>query len=318
MHGLLLSSRTLLVAYMTATATAPVTPWTERLLAELLCLRGVHQGLPGSCGTLGSAAARRDTASLTWGHHPRARPAIRMVLPMYEAPTRVPAAECRFCGAPLKLLANAVSARCMVCGERGRTRTWCKEGHFVCEDCRGTELMGLLDGMLASGHSTDPVEAFLRMRGSHDFPMHGPEHHALVAAAFLLAYHSQHGEPAWADVLDALQSASSELPGGSCGYWGACSAGLAVGMAYCAILGSNPTNGVPRGLAHQAVAAILSRISGHPAPRCCRRECLLALQVACGLSADLLPHPLATSCPATCDQAASNPECSGAECPFFG
>ncbi len=236
---------------------------------------------------------------------------------MPDSPPPDVTAGCRVCGLPLKLLDNAISVRCMVCGERGRTRTWCKEGHFVCEECRGTELMGLLGELLAGARTTDPVVTFLQMRAGHDFPMHGPEHHPLVAAAFLLAYHDLYGKPSWADILDALQSAATELPGGSCGYWGACSAGLAVGMAYCAILGSDPTNGIPRSIAHQVVSRILGRIAESPAPRCCRRECLLALQVGCELSVDLLPNPVVTSCPTRCDQAASNPECSGAACPFF-
>lgn len=226
-------------------------------------------------------------------------------------------AVCNVCGVPLKLLERAIAVRCMVCGERGRTRTWCKEGHFICEECRGTELMKLLSGLLGEPRSTDPVETFLRLRASHEFPMHGPEHHPLVAAAFLLAYHDLYGEPAWSDILDALETAATQLPGGSCGFWGACSAGLAVGVAYCAILGSDPTNGQPRALAHQAVSAILQRIGQVAAPRCCRREALLALQAACELSGDLLPHPVVTTYRVPCEQAGDNPECIGRDCPFF-
>ena len=225
-------------------------------------------------------------------------------------------ATCQFCATPLRQLPNAVGARCMVCGERGKTRTWCTAGHFVCDDCRGTELMGLLEAMLGEERSVDPVETFLRMRSRPDFGMNGPHHHALVAAAFLVAYHDLHGEPAWADVLDALQSAATELPGGTCGYWGACSAGLAVGMAYCAILGSDPTSGLPRSIAHRAVSAILDRIAQDTGPRCCRRDCLLALQVGCELSTELLPRAVPTSHGAKCEQAADNPECSGEACPF--
>lgn len=226
------------------------------------------------------------------------------------------AVNCKFCGTALKLLPNAVGTRCLVCGERGRTRTWCTQGHFVCEDCRGNELWALVEGLLGQECSSDPVEIFVRMRASHDFPMHGPEHHPLVAAAFLSAYHSLHGEPSWSSILDALQAAATQLPGGTCGFWGACSAGLAVGMAYCTILDSSPTGGEPRAAAHRAVAQILARIGQFTGPRCCRRECLLALQMACELSTTVLPHPVSTTYRATCAQAADNPECLGSSCPF--
>ena len=234
---------------------------------------------------------------------------------MTDTATQIPAA-CQFCGVPLKSLANAIGARCMVCGERGRTRTWCTAGHFVCEECRGREMMQLVEGMLALPRSTDPVEAFLQMRRSHPFPMHGPEHHPLAAAAFLLVYHDLHGEPSWAAILDALETAATQLPGGSCGYWGACSAGLAVGMAYCAILNSSPTDGHPRALSHRAVAGILARLAEFDGPRCCRRESLLSLQIGCELSRELLPHPLSTKYTGTCEQASDNPECIGGLCPL--
>lgn len=226
-------------------------------------------------------------------------------------------AVCRFCGGTLKALPNAIGARCMMCGERGRTRVWCTAGHFVCEQCRGDEMMVLLEQLLSRPRTTDPVVTFLQMRENPDFPMHGPEHHPLVAAAFLLAYHDQHGEPSWATILDTLQSAAHELPGGSCGYWGACSAGLAIGMAYCAILGSTPTEGGPRSVAHQVVSRILARLGEFVGPRCCRRECLAALQVGCELSAAMLPHPVRTGYAGSCEQAADNPECLAEGCPFL-
>ena len=226
-------------------------------------------------------------------------------------------ALCSFCSEPLKLLKNAISARCMMCGERGRTRTWCKNGHFVCEECRGGEVMQVVEGLLELERTIDPAENFLMMRNSHDFPMHGPEHHVLVAASFLLTYYDQYQEPSWDVILDTLQSAATQLPGGSCGFWGACSAGLAIGMTYCAILDSDPTNPEPRSIAHQAVSKILARISEFKAARCCRRECLLSIQVGCELSAELLPHSLTTTIKAECEQAQENYECTGNLCPFF-
>jgi len=241
-------------------------------------------------------------------------------MPEYAAGVAV----CQFCNQPLKLLPNAISARCMVCGERGRTRTWCTTGaaagaagHFVCEECRGSELMTLVEGLLSQPTSTDPVETFLLLRRAHDFPMHGPEHHALVTAAFLLAYHRLYGEPSWPDILDAVQTAATQLPGGTCGFWGACSAGLGLGIAFCTILGSSPTDGGPRSAGHRVVAEMLRRFAGYPGPRCCRRECLVALQAACEMSGELLPHPVATLVEVVCDQAEANDECLGPQCTFM-
>lgn len=270
----------------------------------------------------GECCCKKERVSECWNR--KEAPAFRAgsVFPEEESITTNSAscepAACSFCGTTLKLLPNAISARCMICGERGRTRTWCTQGHFVCETCRGNELVGLIEGLLEYAAVTDPIELFIRMRQSHSFPMHGPEHHALVAAAFLVAYHSLYGEPAWPSLWDAVQSAATQLPGGTCGFWGACSAGLAIGIAYCTILDSSPTTGEARAAAHSVVAQILERIGQFAGPRCCRRESLLALTTACVLSEQILPHRVTTSFQITCEQAEANPECIGAACPFAG
>ena len=215
------------------------------------------------------------------------------------------------------MLDKTISARCMVCGERGLTRTWCGAGHFVCEDCRGSELIGLLKRCLEGAAYTDPVEMFLTLRQGDEFPMHGPEHHALVVASLLVPYHRLYGEPAWPVIIDAVREAATALPGGSCGFWGACSAGLGVGIAYATLLGSSPLEGSPRAAAHRVVAEALARIGGCEAARCCRRDCLIALHTACELSETLLPHPLRTTYVIRCEQATENEDCMGESCPYF-
>ncbi|MHB8996687.1 MAG: DUF5714 domain-containing protein [Armatimonadota bacterium] len=224
---------------------------------------------------------------------------------------------CRFCGQPLKTLDKAISARCMICGKRGLTHTWCTAGHFVCESCRSDELIGLLERCLEGAAFTDPVEMFLTLRQGEEFPMHGPEHHALVVASLLVPYHRLYGEPEWPLIIDAVREAASALPGGSCGRWGACSGALAVGIAFATILQSTPMEAAPRATAHKVVAAALATIGDCEAPRCCRRDCLLALHVACELSEKVLPHPLKTSFTNHCEQAEANEDCMGDGCPYI-
>jgi hypothetical protein len=158
---------------------------------------------------------------------------------------------------------------------------------------------------------------FLTLRQGDEFPMHGPEHHALVVASLLVPYHRLYGEPEWPVIIDAVREAATALPGGSCGFWGACSAGLGVGIAYATLLQSSPLEGSPRAAAHKVVAESLGRIGCCEAARCCRRDCLLALHVACELSETVLPHPLRTSYAAGCEQAEANEECMGESCPYF-
>jgi len=153
------------------------------------------------------------------------------------------------------------------------------------------------------------------MRAAFPFPMHGPEHHALVPAAFLIAYRSCGGEVSPSAFENAL-SEGAKLPGGTCAYWGGCAAALGIGMAYSAILKASPVKSRGRQVAQTIVTRVLQRLSGFRAARCCRRESLIALQLAAECSSEFLPTTVPTGYPATCDQASWNRECIRELCPF--
>ncbi len=224
-------------------------------------------------------------------------------------------AGCLVCGAALQYLQTPVEAHCAVCGRELRTRARCAEGHFVCDQCHGGDYLQFLRAYLAQCEGTDPVAVFLDLRRAYPFPVHGPEHHALVPAAFLIAHHNRHGYPD----LEALWQAvliAADLPGGTCAFWGACSAALGIGVACSTILDATPLTGKPRCDVQGLVAIILERIGRIGAPRCCRRESLISLLAACELSGEVLPRPIETSGETTCDQAWANRECIGEACAF--
>ncbi len=180
---------------------------------------------------------------------------------------------------------------------------------------REPEYLQILRDLVEAETGTAPLEVFLRMRRACDAPVHGPEHHALVPAAFLAAYRNLHGAPEPAVVWEAVCEAA-ELPGGTCGTWGACAAALGIGIAYCAILDAGPLSEAERGQCHEVVGEILGRIGRVGAARCCRRESMTALVAACELSGRLLPGPVACGPWPTCDQAWANEECIFARCDF--
>ncbi len=226
-------------------------------------------------------------------------------------------ADCMVCGAPLQYLQTAVRAECAECGRIFRTRSRCQEGHFVCDQCHGGDYMRFLRSFMAQCEGTDPVEVFLQMRDAYPFPVHGPEHHALVPAAFVTAWQNLHGYPGWDAIWQAVETGAT-LPGGTCAFWGGCSAALGIGAAFAAILETTPLSTTERGTGQEVVARILARIASFGAARCCRRESLLSLQVACELSEEMLPAPITCSVPPDCDQRWINDECIHAACPFCG
>ena len=223
--------------------------------------------------------------------------------------------DCLVCGAPLEYLTEEEELRCHSCGRPRKANARCVRNHFVCDHCHTGDRLEFIKAFCRESRETDPVALFAAMRRARLFPLHGPEHHALVPAAFLTAYRNRWGEPSWARVEAAIARGGA-LPGGTCAYWGACAAALGAGVAYAAILGATPLAAEARGRAQRAVARILAELGRPDAPRCCRRESYLSLQLACRFAGDYLPHGLTTEVPGECDQTHLNRECIGAACLF--
>jgi MoaA/NifB/PqqE/SkfB family radical SAM enzyme/SAM-dependent methyltransferase len=236
-----------------------------------------------------------------------------------EAPSLAAAAartqDCMVCGAKLVYLDHEATLSCHYCRQTKSANARCEEGHFVCDQCHARDHVGFISTFCCNTDETDPIALFSQMRQSHVFPLHGPEHHALVPAAFLTAYRNRFDAPPQPRI-DAAVKRGSDLPGGTCAYWGGCAAALGVGIAYAAILRATPLSHEERGAVQTVVSKILELLGRFENPRCCRRESYLALQAACDLSGEYLPHALASGPLPRCDQTARNRECLGRDCPL--
>lgn len=233
--------------------------------------------------------------------------------PRPEPRTLIPA-DCMVCAAPLVYLHAEQELRCHYCGAVKRANARCEQGHFVCDQCHLGDHLSFLKSFCARSTETDPVALFFALRRSHLFPLHGPEHHALAPAAFLTAYRNRFGALPQAR-LDAAIDRAAQLPGGTCGYWGACSAALGIGIAYSTLLQATPVSKGPRGEVQTVVSRILAELGKLAAARCCRRDAYLALKLGCDFSGEYLPHALEAGPAPECDQMALNRECLGEECP---
>ena len=223
--------------------------------------------------------------------------------------------DCMVCGSPLVYLDHEAPLRCHYCGRVTAGNAYCEAGHFVCDQCHTGDHIEFIKAFCRESSEMDPFAIFSRMRESHLFPLHGPEHHALVPAAFLTAYRNRFGEPPQGRIEAAIDRGAG-MPGGTCAYWGGCAAALGIGVAYSAILRVTPLSHAERGGVQTAVSEVLARIGRLGAPRCCRRESYLALEAGCELSGRFLPHALPAGPLPPCDQMALNRECLGPACPL--
>jgi hypothetical protein len=108
-------------------------------------------------------------------------------------------------------------------------------------------------GLCLNSESDDPIEIIRMMMEQPFCHMHGPEHHVMVGSALLTAYKNAGGEVDLKEALMEMQTRGKSVPGGACGFWGACGAGISTGMFVSIITKASPLSGESWGLIHSAM-----------------------------------------------------------------
>ena len=224
--------------------------------------------------------------------------------------------ECLICKAKLEYLPEDVMMECAICRKQEPSKTRCINGHYVCSDCH-TQGMDSIIGLCRSEISKNPLEIIEKMMAMPFCHMHGPEHHVMVGAALLTAYGNAGGNLDLESALLEMYRRGKAVPGGTCGFWGACGAGISAGQFVAIATGSTPLAVKPWRLSNQMTAAALSSISEHGGPRCCKRDSYLAILAAVDFAAGHLGVRMERSEP-VCTRSRENNQCIGKRCPFFG
>lgn len=222
--------------------------------------------------------------------------------------------ECLICKAPLAYLKRDVEMECAICHKKEPSKARCIRGHYVCNDCH-TQGVDSIFGVCLAETSKNPVQILNRLMRLPFCHMHGPEHHILVGASLLTAYRNAGGDADLADALKELVSRGRNVPGGVCGYWGACGAGVSSGIFVSVISGATPLSEEPWGLANKMTAHSLSAIGEVGGPRCCKRDSYLAILQAIDFVKEHFGVELEKES-IVCAFSGQNNQCIGLRCPF--
>ncbi len=184
--------------------------------------------------------------------------------------------ECLICGAPLTYFQNDTEMECAICHKKENSRSACEKMHYICNSCH-TRGGDSIIGVCLQEKSKDPVVIIRRLMALPFCHMHGPEHHVMVGAALLTAYKNAGGDIDLQKALLEMQSRGKEVPGGACGFWGACGAGISAGIFVSIVTGSTPLADDAWGLSNRMTASALGAIGAVGGPRCCKRDSYLAI-----------------------------------------
>lgn len=226
--------------------------------------------------------------------------------------------NCLICGAELVYFEKAREMECVRCHRRFMSNAQCANGHYICDACHEEEAVAHIRATcLAERDAVDPIAIADAMMRAPFVHMHGPEHHVLFAAALLAAYDNAGGRlPDRAGAFDELKNRATQVPGGVCGFWGACGAGIATGIFISLVSGATPLSQGAWGMANRMTSQALAAIGAVDGPRCCKRDGYLAMTEAVRFVRENLGVQMAASAPIRCTFLSHNPQCIGRRCPF--
>lgn len=222
--------------------------------------------------------------------------------------------ECLICSAPLEYLNQDIEMECYICNKKENSKTRCVNGHYVCDQCHMQGIDTLL-GICLNEASEDPIYIINKMMAMPFCHMHGPEHHIMVGMALLTAYKNAGGDIDLEKSLIEMKNRGQSVPGGACGFWGACGAGISTGMFVSIISGSTPLTEESFALSHRMTARALGAIGNIGGPRCCKRDSYISIINAVGFVKENFGIGMSLH-EVVCGYSAQNNQCIGLRCPF--
>lgn len=222
--------------------------------------------------------------------------------------------ECLICAAPLTYLECDREMECAICHKKENSKTACVNGHYVCNECHTRGVDALL-GVCLGETSKNPVHILRTLMSLPFCHMHGPEHHIMVGCALLTAYKNAGGKIDLEKSLLEMQARGKQVPGGSCGFWGACGAGISAGMFVSIATGATPLKQEEWGLSNRMTAHALGAIGALGGPRCCKRNSYTAIIQAVEFARIHLGVEMELD-KIKCSHTQQNNQCIKGRCPF--
>ena len=225
--------------------------------------------------------------------------------------------NCMICGKHLVYSESSQDVHCHICGAQYDSNVTCQDGHYICDACHAEKGILTITVRTSGICSRNPVIITTEIMKNPNINMHGPEHHYLVVAALLAAYKNA---GATIDFKKALQNAyqrAKKVPGGICGMWGSCGAGIATGIFISVLTGATPLSEKEWSLANQMTSKCLAVISEHGGPRCCKRNTYLAIFQAAAFVKEQFDIIMELPEQVVCEFSHRNKQCRKARCLFY-
>ena len=229
----------------------------------------------------------------------------------------MPTPNCLICGEELEYFPLPRKMNCAVCGKEYETTAACKEGHFICDACHMEKGIEVIQKFCRESDSKNPVLILQKIMVQPEIYMHGPEHHVMVGAALLTAYKNSGGLVDFDRALNEMIRRGRQVPGGVCGFWGCCGAGVSAGIFISIITESTPLSKEEWGISNQMTARALQAIGNLGGPRCCKRDSFTSVREAVLFVKEHFNIDMELPEQIICGFSRFNEQCKREFCPYY-
>lgn len=165
--------------------------------------------------------------------------------------------------------------------------------------------------------SKNPIEIVKCIMNKDFINIHGPEHHFLDGASFLVAYKNAGGEIDIVLAIDELAKRTIKMPGAICGLWGVCGSTASIGACLSIIHKTGPLsndNFYKDNMEYTSL--VLSKISKIGGPRCCKRNAFLSISEGIKFVKEKYNVEMESE-NIVCEFSSRNQQCLENKCPFY-
>jgi hypothetical protein len=226
---------------------------------------------------------------------------------------------CLYCSEELIYSIKQEKQLCIICKNEFDSNAKCKNGHFICDNCHSLDSNDFIENYCVNNNeSINPIEQAIILMKNPKIKAHGPEHHFLFPAVLINSYYNAKKEFSLKkEKLETARKRASSVPGGYCGFYGACGAGVGNGIFISTITNATPLSKIEWKLANLITGITLTSIAQNGGPRCCKRDGFIAITEAVDFVKNNLGIALELPEDLVCDFNKLNKECLTNECKFY-
>ena len=175
----------------------------------------------------------------------------------------------------------------------------------------------LIKEEVLKSNSKNPIGIIKIIMNKDFINIHGPEHHYLDGASFLIAFKNAGGKVDLINALDNLAKRTINMPGAMCGFWGVCGSVTSLGAVLSIINETGPltTNDYYKDNM-EFTSQVIEKMSKIGGPRCCKRNAFISLGTAVKFVKEKYGVEMELD-DSSCEFSSKNKQCIGIRCPYY-